>query len=128
MKNVFRRIFILKQLCRICPIALAGAVSLVPNTLLAQQSKPWEKIPIPTLHEFKPQQPKRIELKNGIVIFLQEDHELPFVSGSVLIPGGARDEDPGKAGLVGLYGQAWRTSGTSKMDGDAMDDFLEARA
>ena len=59
----------------------------------AQQSKPWEKIPIPALHEFKPHQPKRIELKNGIVLFLQEDHELPFVNGSVLIPGGSRDED-----------------------------------
>ena len=96
--------------------------------LRAQQAKPWEKIPIPKLHDFKPQQPKRIELKNGIVIFLQEDHELPFIYGSVLIPGGSRDEDPAKAGLVGLYGQAWRTSGTAKMDGDAMDDLLEAKA
>ena len=94
----------------------------------AQQEKPWEKIPIPALHEFHPQQPKRIELKNGIVLFLQEDHELPFISGSVLIPGGSRDEDPAKAGLVGLYGQAWRTSGTAKMDGDALDDLLEAKA
>src|SRR5208283_5665315 len=96
--------------------------------LTAQQEKPWEKIPVPKLHEFKPQQPKRVELKNGIVIFLQEDHELPFVSGSVLIPGGSRDESTAKAGLVGLYGQAWRTSGTAKMDGDALDDLLEAKA
>ncbi len=95
---------------------------------LAQQAKPWEKIPIPKLHEFKPQQPKRIELKNGIVLFLQEDHELPFVYGSVTIPGGSRDEDPAKAGLVELYGEAWRTSGTAKMSGDAMDDLLEAKA
>ncbi len=94
----------------------------------AQQSKPWEKIPIPPLHEFKPQQPKRIALKNGIVIFLQEDHELPFVSGSVLIPGGSRDEDPAKCGLIALYGQTWRTSGTEKMNGDAMDDLLESKA
>ena len=94
----------------------------------AQQEKPWDKIPIPPLHEFKPQQPRRIELKNGIVIFLQEDHELPFVYGSVLIPGGARDEDPAKTGLVDLYGQTWRTSGTAKMSGDAMDDLLESRA
>jgi len=101
---------------------------LAPSALTAQQDKPWEKIPIPKLHEFKPQQPKRIELKNGIVIFLQEDHELPFVSGSVLIPGGSRDENTAKAGLVGLYGQAWRTSGTAKMDGDALDDLLEAKA
>lgn len=96
--------------------------------LSAQQSKPWEKIPIPKLHEFKPQQPKRIEFKNGIVVFLQEDHELPFISGSVLIPGGSRDVETAKAGLIDLYGMAWRTSGTAKMDGDAMDDFLEARA
>ena len=103
--------------------ALAGTARLA-----AQQAKPWEQIPVPPLHAFHPQQPKRIELKNGIVIFLQEDHELPFTSGEVLIPGGSRDEDPAKAGLVGLYGEAWRTSGTAKMDGDAMDDLLEAKA
>jgi len=101
---------------------------LTPRDLVAQQEKPWEKIPVPKLHDFKPQQPKRIELKNGIVLFLQEDHELPFVSGSVLIPGGSRDEAPAKAGLVGLYGQVWRTSGTAKIDGDALDDLLEAKA
>jgi len=94
----------------------------------AQQAKPWEKIPVPPLHQFKPQQPKRIALKNGIVLFLQEDHELPFVSGSVLIPGGSRDEDPAKCGLIDIYGQTWRTSGTEKMNGDAMDDLLEAKA
>lgn len=99
-----------------------------PMFTAAQQQKPWEKIPIPALKEFKPQMPKRIELKNGIVLFLQEDHELPFVSGSVLIPGGALDEDSTKIGLVDLYGESWRTSGTAKMSGDAMDDFLEARA
>jgi zinc protease len=109
-------------------VLLLLAAIASPWLALAQQSKPWEQIPIPKLHEFHPQQPTRIELKNGIVIFLQEDHELPFVSGAVLIPGGARDEDPAKAGLIGLYGQAWRTSGTAKMDGDAMDDFLEAKA
>ena len=107
-------------------------VAIVPVLFLpaapAQQEKPWEKIPIPPLHAFKPQQPKRIELKNGIILFLQEDHELPFVYGSVLIPGGSRDEDPAKTGLVDLYGQTWRTSGTAKMDGDAMDDLLEAKA
>jgi zinc protease len=84
--------------------------------------------PLPKLHEFNPHQPIRIELKNGIVLFLQEDHELPFVSGSVLIPGGSRDVAPVKAGLISLYSQAWRTSGTAKIDGDALDDLLEAKA
>ncbi|MGP8269697.1 MAG: M16 family metallopeptidase [Terracidiphilus sp.] len=109
-------------------VGVAVAAAIAPIALPAQQSKPWDKIPIPKLHGFKPQQPKRIELKNGIVLFLQEDHELPFIAGSVLIPGGSRDEDPAKAGLIGIYGQTWRTSGTAKMDGDALDDVLEAKA
>jgi zinc protease len=110
-------------------VGAAIAVMGAPVILHAQESKPWEKIPIPKLHDFKPQQPKRIVLKNGIVVFLQEDHELPFISGSVMIPGGSRDEtDPAKTGVSDLYGESWRTSGTEKMDGDAMDDFLEARA
>lgn len=109
-------------------LALGVAAFVAPAGLFAQQVKPWEKIPVPPLHAFHPQQPKRIELKNGIVVFLQQDHELPFISGSVLIPGGSRDEDKAKAGLVDLYGQTWRTSGTTKMSGDAMDDFLAARA
>jgi len=108
--------------------AFVCLAALVAPAVSAQTQTPWDKIPIPKLHDFKPQQPKRIELKNGIVLFLQEDHELPFISGSILIPCGSRDEDPAKTGLIGLYGQAWRTSGTAKMDGDAMDDFLEAKA
>jgi hypothetical protein len=49
----------------------AVALLLIPSGLLssAQQTKPWEAIPIPQLHAFHPQQPKRIELKNGIVVF-----------------------------------------------------------
>jgi len=108
--------------------SLLGAALLLPAFLPAQQARPWEQIPIPTLHQFHPQQPRRIELRNGIVVFLQENHDLPFISGSVLIPGGSRDVDPSKAGLIDLYSQAWRTSGTAKMSGDAMDNFLETRA
>lgn len=106
-------------------LALCASAAVALN---AQQARPWEQIPTPALHEFHPHQPTRIELNNGIVIFLQEDHELPFVSGSVTIPGGSRDEDAAKTGLVDLYGQAWRTSGTAKLNGDDLDDLLEARA
>jgi zinc protease len=108
-------------------LMVAACALLAPVSLIAQE-KPWEKIPTPALHAFKPHQPKRIELKNGIVLFLQEDHELPFISGSVLIPGGSRDEQTAKAGMIDLYGQTWRTSGSEKLSGDAMDDVLEAKA
>jgi len=119
---------LLKIVSKIVFSGAASAALIFAASLSAQQSKPWEQIPTPALHEFNPHQPLRVELKNGIVLFLQEDHELPFVNGSVLIPGGERDADPAKAGLVDLYGQTWRTSGTTKVSGDAMDDLLEAKA
>ena len=78
----------------------------------ATAAQPWKKIPIPPLHAFKPEQPKRIELANGLVLFLQEDHELPFINGTILIRGGDRDEPDAKTGLVSLYGDTWRTSGS----------------
>lgn len=106
----------------------APAQSTAQGVAAEQLSKPWEKIPIPPLNAFHPRQPKRIELSNGVVVFLQEDHELPFISGSVLIRGGRRDEPAAKAGLVSLYAQTWRTSGSAQIDGDALDDQLENKA
>jgi zinc protease len=99
-----------------------------PATRQPQQAQPWAKIPIPPLPAFKPVIPKRIELDNGMVVFLQEDHELPLISASMSIRGGARLEPPEKIGLVDIYGEAWRTGGTKTMTGDQMDDFLEMRA
>jgi len=99
-----------------------------PATAATAPPQSWKKIPIPPLHAFKPQQPKRIELTNGVVLFLQEDHELPFINGSILIRGGSRDEPADKISLVSLYGQTWRTSGTATTDGDKLDDQLESKA
>jgi zinc protease len=94
----------------------------------ARQAEPWTKIPIPPLAPFHPEPPKRVELKNGLVILLEEDHELPFINGSISMRGGERDVPAAKAGLIALYGETWRTSGTTSMDGDKLDDLLEARA
>src|SRR3984885_11617966 len=92
------------------------------------QATNWRQIPLPPLPAFHPQQPKRIELSNGMVIFLQEDHELPLIEGSAPIRGGSRDEPASKVGLVGIFGQVWRTGGTKTQTGDQLDDFLEVRA
>jgi zinc protease len=88
----------------------------------------WKQIAIPVLPPFKPQEPKRIVLGNGMIVFLTENHELPFISGSAMIRGGSDSEPAQKTGLVDLYGATWRTGGTEKLTGDQLDDYLEARA
>ncbi|HZZ14557.1 MAG TPA: insulinase family protein, partial [Candidatus Sulfotelmatobacter sp.] len=92
------------------------------------QTTNWQQIPVPPLPAFKPQQPKRIQLSNGLVIFLQEDHELPLISASARIRGGSHNEPAAKVGLVDIYGEVWRTGGTKTKTGDELDDFLEVRA
>lgn len=94
----------------------------------ASQAQDWKQIPIPQLPAFHPQQPKRIQLPNGMVVFLQEDHELPMIDGIARIHGGSRSEPAAKVGLVSLYGEVWRTGGTKNQTGDQLDDYLEIRA
>src|SRR5690242_14729280 len=92
------------------------------------QATDWQQIKIVPLRPFQPKEPKRIQLPNGMVIFLQEDHELPLIDGIARIRGGAREEPAKKIGLVSIYGEVWRTGGTTTQTGDALDDYLEARA
>jgi zinc protease len=93
-----------------------------------ETSKPWEQIPIPPLPAFHPALPKRVALPNGMIVFLQADHELPLISATMRIHSGSRLEPAAKAGLADIFGAVWRTGGTTTRTGDQMDDFLEARA
>jgi zinc protease len=92
------------------------------------QVESWQEIKIPPLPAFHPQEPRRIALSNGMVIFLQEDHELPFIRATARIRGGSRNEPADKVGLTSIYGEVWRTGGTTSRTGDQLDDFLEERA
>ncbi len=114
-------------------LALLSLLAIGVNVqLLAQaqpaSSQPWQQIAIPKLPAFHPQQPKRIELPNGMVVFLQEDHELPMIDGTARIRGGEHSVPASKTGLMDVYGEVWRTGGTKSQTGDQLDDYLEQRA
>ena len=112
-------------LAAIFTLSFCFSIGLVP---LESQTAKWQQIPVPPLPAFHPAQPKRIQLSNGMVIFLQEDHELPLINGTARIRGGSHDEPAAKVGLVDLLGEVWRTGGTKNQTGDQLDDFLEIRA
>lgn len=118
-------------LCTSCAaplVAQEATVTIPPNIRKLQPPAPWEKIPVPPLHPFHPEQPRRIVLRNGLVILLEPDHELPFINGTINIRGGSRDVPADKTGLIDIYSQAWRTSGTAAHSGDALDDLLASKA
>ena len=109
--------------------ALAGA----PFTDAAHAQAPTpaerpEELTYPPLADFDIPQPQRVELDNGMVVLLLEDHELPLVRATALVRTGDRLEPAGKLGLAGIIGTVLRTGGTEAMAPDELDDFLENRA
>ena len=106
--------------------AFVAGFSLHVAPAIAQTS--WQEINIPPLPAFHPQVPKRFVLPNGLVIFLQEDHELPLIDGIARIRGGSRSEPADKTGMIDMYGDVWRNGGTKTQTGDQLDDYLEVRA
>ena len=106
--------------------ALVVGLGFQVSPAAAQTS--WQEIKVPPLPDFHPQVPKRFVLPNGMVIFLQEDHELPLIDGIARIRGGSRAEPADKTGLIDMYSDVWRTGGTKTQTGDQLDDYLEIRA
>jgi zinc protease len=109
-------------------ICLLALVLLGTSGQIFAQATNWKDVPIPPLPAFHPPQPKRIVLPNGMVVFLQEDHELPLIDGIARIRGGGRAVPAEKTGLIDIYGEVWRTGGTKSQTGDQLDDYLEQRA
>ncbi len=83
-----------------------------------------DEITYPPLR-FEPPQTQRTELANGIVLYLLEDHELPFVNLSAVVRMGSYYDPTGKEGLADLTGTVMRTGGTRSMTGDELDDALD---
>jgi zinc protease len=107
--------------------ASIAAMLLMAAGAFAQVTS-YKDIKTPPLRKFSMPQPKRIALPNGLVIFLQEDHELPLIRGVADIRGGGRNVPAEKFGLHSIYGQAWRTGGSASKKGEDLDVLLESRA
>lgn len=107
-------------------VALTAVIALALPALA--QVDDYRKIEYPQLPEFEIPKPARFTLANGLEVFLLEDHELPLIEVTARIRTGSLYESADKTGLAGLMGAVQRTGGTRAMTGDAIDDFLEARA
>jgi zinc protease len=74
---------------------------------------------------FKAPSPERIELENGMIVYLLEDHELPLININAIIRTGSMYEPAEAAGLAALTGTSMRTGGTLHMTPGEVDSQLE---
>lgn len=74
---------------------------------------------------FKLPKTHRVQLKNGMVLHMLEDHELPTVDISAMVRTGSAWAAPEKAGLADLTGVLWRSGGTANISPEELDQRLE---
>jgi zinc protease len=92
------------------------------------QAKHYTELQLPPLPEVKLPKYERMVLKNGMVVYLMEDHELPLVNGTAVIRTGDRFEPADKVGLAGIMGTVMRSGGTLRHSPDQLNNMLEQRA
>jgi len=104
--------------------ALALGLALSVTSPAAAQ-KHYKELAYPPLRELVVPDVKRVDLPNGLALYLLEDRSLPKVEGVMLIRTGSRLEPGDKVGLVSILGQVIRTGGSTSRSGEEVDRLLE---
>lgn len=130
-----------KQLTKI--IAVTVTMLLIPALLflfavwpaqaaltpaLGAKPKHYTELTFPPLPEIQVPAYDRLTLKNGIVVYLMEDKELPLVSGSAMIRTGERFEPAAETGLAEIMATVMRSGGTQAHPSEQLNQILEQKA
>lgn len=115
--------FLQKTAALLLLMAVAFAVT-APEA--AARNKPWEKFKYDDLGAIELPAYERVELDNGMVLYLAEDHSLPLVQLSATIQAGGLYEPAELTGLAAITGEVLRTGGTAQWTGDEIDEMVEA--
>lgn len=119
------------KLNRFARAALAGFAAAVlwcgpsPAADLDPKFDP-SKLTIGPLNTFAKVTPERVVLRNGLVLFLLEDHTLPVVRGSAYIRASGAWVPADRTSLGSLTATVMRTGGSIAKPGDWLDDRLAA--
>lgn len=113
-----------RRVAWVLSLAVLGSLLLGAASPAAAQT-PYKQLRYPPLRDLKLPAVERVELPNGLVLYLVEDHTLPKVEGYALIKTGGRFVPAEKVGLARLVGQVMRTGGTRTRKGEEIDRLLE---
>lgn len=114
----------MNRFVRTCIFLTLGA--LLPGFVhpgMAQ--KHYKELTFGKLNDVKIPQPKEVNFKNGIRVFILEDHDLPFIKMQANFVAGSAWEPAEKAGLAAMVGTVMRSGGSLTMHGDQIDEELE---
>jgi len=103
-------------------------VILFSGVSVFAQKGPRDKFAFSPLNPIKMPKVETVNLKNGLKLFLVEDHEYPTIDMRALVHVGSVFEPPSKIGLAAVTGQVLRIGGTASMTGDEIDKELETLA
>ncbi len=101
------------------------ALLLITGLVWAQGLPSYKDLEFPPLGQVEIPEPETHTLKNGMKLFLLENHELPLIGGFALVRTGNLFDPPDKIGLAGFTGQVLRSGGTKEKTGDEIDEQLE---
>jgi len=116
-----------------CLLAFAAGCSITSQGGTAQAGSAQLQLAEPRKMTFPPlkfQLPKseRVQLKNGMIVYLLQDHELPIVNLSAYLNAGSIYEPSEQVGLAALTGTTLRSGGTVKTPPEKLDRELEFMA
>ena len=97
---------------------------MLANVSFAQKA-PKDNFSFPALHKVEMPNVQKVTLRNGMTIYLVEDHQYPTIDLRALVKVGSVYETDDKAGLASITGSVLRTGGTETMTGDEIDKMLE---
>jgi zinc protease len=115
---------------RIAPTVLLALALGAPVLAQPIPANPDRLVFTPIRFEPPAAKDHRVVLKNGMVVFIAEDHALPLVNIAITLRAGSWLEPAGKEGLASFTGAQMRRGGTFSLTAEQLDeklDFLAAQ-
>jgi len=110
----------------------AATKAAAPQAAQKPATPPAVKGPRPEQFTFKPlvfTTPKpsafRTQLSNGLVVYIGEDHQIPWVNASLLMRTGPFLEPDAKLGVAAMTSTVMRTGGTTSMTGEQINERMD---
>jgi zinc protease len=67
----------------------------------------------------------RVQLANGLVVYIAEDHQIPWINASLLLRTGPFLEPKDKLGVAGMTASVMRSGGTASMTGEQINERMD---